>query len=159
MRKRRSEKDIEKLLADYTESLAGGTAEPSSDSVSEKISFSASEDDELSSLYETVQTVSSVVQPRQPSEEFVSRVSGAVQKRFREQISTEKLQRIIGMAITLEDFRKSLFRDVVAACRGAGFSLTPMEIAALRDLKEDAVNDFANSLDERITKFFPTNLP
>ena len=39
-----SEKDIEKLLADYTESLTGGTAEPSSDPVSEKISFSASEE-------------------------------------------------------------------------------------------------------------------
>ncbi len=74
-------------------------------------------------------------------------------------MSVEKIQRIIGMAVTIEDFRKSLFQDIVAACRGIGLSLTPKEIAALRNLKEDAVKEFANSLDERITKFFPINLP
>jgi hypothetical protein len=63
------------------------------------------------------------------------------------------------MAVTVEDFRKSLFHDIVAACRSIGFDLTPKELAALRNLKEDAVKEFANSLDERITKFFPANLP
>lgn len=188
MKKRRSKEKLEKLLADFTESLAGGancSMEPSfeeSKFLSEKnlgadsaLAFCESEDSflvvgdptssysakprEVASLLETVRTISSVIQPEQPSEDFAAKVSHAVQDRFQEQISTEKIQRIIGMAVTVEGFRKSLFHDVVAACRSVGFNLTPKEIAALRNLREDAVEEFANSLDERITKFFPANLP
>ncbi|MFC1713423.1 Os1348 family NHLP clan protein [Candidatus Poribacteria bacterium] len=140
----------DKLLADFTESLTGQantTVEVSS------------ENEELLSLFRAVQTIHSVIQPEQLPEGFASRMSYAVQERFQERMSAEKIQRIIGMAVTIEDFRKSLFQDIVAACRGIGLSLTPKEIAALRNLKEDAVKDFANSLDERITKFFPINLP
>ena len=89
----------------------------------------------------------------------MARVSAAVQERFRDQVSKEKIQKIIGMAVTIEEFRKSLFTDIVAACRSIGLTLTPKEIVALRNLREDAVSEFANSLDERITKFFTGNLP
>ena len=137
-----SKKKQGELLRDFLEDLANGSIGP-----------------EEESFCETIQTISSVIRPEQPSKDFVNRVSNAVQERFDQQISTEKVQRIIGMAVTLEDFRKSLFNDVVVACRSVGFSLTPKEIAALKNIREDAVKEFANSLDERITKFFPTNLP
>jgi hypothetical protein len=90
---------------------------------------------------------------------FEAKILQVVQKRFQEQVSVEKIQRIIGIAVTMEDFRKSLFQDISAACHSIGMSLTPKELAALTNLKEDAVKEFANSLDERITKFFPINLP
>jgi hypothetical protein len=134
----------EKLVADLMKEIA---VKPSS--IAEK------------SLTETARIIAAVTQPRQPSEEFMNKVSNAVQERFEEQqqISVEKIQRIIGMAVTSDDFRKDLFNDMVAACNDAGFSLTLREIAALRNLKEDAIEEFANSLDERVTKFFGANLP
>lgn len=167
----RSEKKLEKLLVDFTDrislNLTGGeykAVEFSSEEINSLDGVSSSMtghplEKEASSLFETVQIISSVIQPKEVSEEFVTRVSQAAQERFQEQISAEKIQRIIGMAVTMEDFRRKLFQDIVATCRGVGLSLTPKEIAALRNLKEDAVKEFANSLDERITKFFPTNLP
>jgi len=62
------------------------------------------------------------------------------------------------MAVADNSFRKSLFQDVVAACHGLGLTLTPIEIAALRSLKEDSVKEFANSLDERISKVINVNM-
>ena len=153
MKEMRSE---DKLLADFTENLTGETS-TIVEMNSEEISSPSSE--KLLSLFETIQTVYSVLQPRPLPEGFAYRVSYAAQERFQERVSAEKIQRIIGMAVTMEDFRKSLFLDIAAACRGIGLSLTPKEIAALRNLREDAVKEFANSLDERITKFFPINLP
>jgi hypothetical protein len=153
---RRSEKKLEQLLVDFTENLTGEEYKAVEFSSEEISSLS---EKEVSSLFETVQVISSVIQSKEVPEEFLTRVSRATQERFQEQMSVEKIQRIIGMAVTMEDFRRELFQDIVAACRGIGLSLTPKEIAALRNLKEDAVKEFANSLDERITKFFPTNLP
>lgn len=37
-------------------------------------------------------TISSVMRPKPPSQEFVDRVSSAVQARFRERVSTEKVK-------------------------------------------------------------------
>ncbi len=146
----------DELLADFTENLtgaAGAIVEMSSEEIN------SPSGKKLSSLFDAIQTIHSVIQPKQLPEGFASRVSHVVQERFQERISAEKIQRIVGMAVTMEDFRKNLFQDIVAACRGIGLSLTPREIAALRNLKEDAVKEFANSLDERITKFFPISLP
>lgn len=154
MKRIRSEENLEKLLVDFTENLTGESKAMRLNS--ENVDSMAKE--ETSSLFETIRTISSVIQPEKPSEELMARVSRAAQEEFSKQVSTEKIQRIIGMAVTMDKFRKSFFQDVVAACRGAGFSLTPREVATLRSLKEDSVKEFANSLDERITKFFPTSL-
>ena len=158
MKKKCSEEKLEKMLADYTDDLIA-ESKGSRHLSSEDMGFPLEKKGEALSLFRTVNIISSVVHPKQTSEEFVDRVSESARKRFHEQVSTEKLQKIIGMAVTVGEFRKALFRDIVSACRGIGMSLTPREIAALRNLKEDSVKEFANSLDERITKFFPTNLP
>ncbi len=171
MRKGKSQENLEKLLVDFTEGLdeRPGLRSEQLDSLSQalkKLDQESSDlaspnmrDESILSLLETVRAISAVVQPKPLPEGLMSRVSQAVQERFQEKISREKIQRIIGMAVTMEGFRKSLFHDAVAACRTFGLSLTPKEIAALSNLKEDAVNEFANSLDERITKFFPADLP
>ena len=152
MKKRASEEEIEELLVKFTENLtekANG---------SEEIDSLSTETGDASSLFDTVRTMSSVIQPKQPSKEFSTRLSQVVRARFQEQIAAEKIQRIIDKAASDETFRKSFFRDMVAACGSIGLSLTPQEMAALGELKEEAVEEFANSLDERISKFFPTNL-
>lgn len=165
MKKKISEKKLEKLLADFTESLTG-EASGATELNSEDFDCLLEETEGSSSLFETVWAIESAIQPseessiqtKQPSEEFSNNLLQAAQKRFQEQNSARKIQNIIGMAITDAGFRKSFFQDVVATCRNFGFSLTPQEAAALIDLKEDDVEKFANSLDERITKFFPTSL-
>ncbi len=155
MKKRRSEEKLEKLLSDFTESLS----EDSDAAVAANMGkIDPLLREEALPLFRTVQIISSAIQPRQIPEGLEARISHAAQERFQEQMSAKKIQRIIGMAVTMEDFRKSLFHDIVATCRGIGVTLTPSEIAALQNLKEDAVKEFANSLDERITKFFPINL-
>ena len=152
MKKRASEEEIEELLVKFTENL---TEKPNG---SEEIDSLPTETGDASSLFDTVRTMSSVIQPKQPSKEFSTRLSQVVRARFQEQIAAEKIQRIIDKAASDETFRKSFFRDMVAACGSIGLSLTPQEMAALGELKEEAVEEFANSLDERISKFFPTNL-
>ena len=163
MRRRKAREELENLLVDVTE----GATERASCSAKARhgnfIYLSQVFDDQTfrdnaSSLLETIQTISSVVCPRQPTEEFTARVSNAVQERFQSQVSMEKIQKIIGKAVTDEDFRRSLFQDVVVACHDIGMTLKPREIAALRSLKEDAVRDLSNSLDERISKIFTINM-
>lgn len=150
MKKRNFEERLEELLVEFTESLAGGT--------SVELGSLPEEIGDALPLFDTVQAISSVLKPEQPSEEFAARLSHAVQERFQEQRTAQRIRTIIARAVTDEDFRMSFFRDVVSACRGIGFELNAQETAALRNLKEDAVKEFANSLDERITKFFPASL-
>lgn len=150
--KNMKEQELEKLLVEYTEGL-------SEENKSEDIELLSEELDSDSSLFETVQLLSSTIKPKKPSEEFAARLSQAAQQKFQEQMAAEKIRRIIGMVVTDGEFRQSFFHDMITACRDAGFDLTKREIAALRNLKEDAVEKFANSLDERITKFFPAGLP
>jgi adenosine deaminase len=169
MKNRNSDEKIEELLANFIESLTEDQPDKVKKLNSEIESLSE-EDEDVRALFETVLAISSAIKRKEPSERFRANLLIAAQERFQQQqqadipqqqeaISMEKLHRIIGMAVTKEDFRKSLFVDVVAACHKAGFELTPGEIAALKSLKEDAVEEFANSLDERITKFFPANIP
>ena len=152
MKKRASEEKLEKLLVEFTENLAEKA------DGAEEIDSLSTETGDASSLFDTILTISSVIQPKQPPKEFAARLSQVVRTRFQEQIAAEKIRRIIDKATSDETFRKSFFRDMVAACGSIGLSLTPQEMAALRELKEDSVEEFANSLDERISKFFPTNL-
>lgn len=158
MKKGKSKEKLERLLADFTENLIGEVDRSMELNPEELDSLSVGTDGSPS-LSRTVRIISSVIQPKQPSEEFSARLLQATQERFQERMIAEKMQRIIAMAVTDGEFRTSFFQDVVTACRNAGFDLTPQEAAALRNLKEDDVEKFANSLDERITKFFPTSLP
>ena len=153
MKKRASEEKLEKLLVEFTENLAEKA------DGAEEIDSLSTETGDASSLFDTVRTISSVIQPKQPSKEFSARLSQAMRDRFQERMASEKIRRIIDKAVTDEAFQKSFFRDMASACRSIGLSLTPQEMAALRELKEDDVEEFANSLDERISKFFPATLP
>lgn len=160
MRKRWYKEKLEDFLVDYTESLTGKVVMGMTKNISKENSKDSTLSKEEKSLFETIQIISEVLRPRWPSSEFTDRICYSVRDKFEAlpDISTEKIQRIIGMAVTMEDFRKNLFQDVVTACESVGFNLTPKEIAALKNIREDAVKEFASSLDERVTKFFPTNL-
>ena len=149
-----SEERIERLLEDFTENLTPKACRPMGLSSSEINCLSEETGDDVTSLLDTIEAISAVVRPRQPSEEFMAEVIQIAQERLEEKIPLQKIQNIIGMLVAHEDFRKSFFQDMVGACRSIGVNLTPMEIAALSNLREEVVGEFATSLDERITKFF-----
>ena len=71
--------ELGKLLVDYTENLEGESGVSEFD-----------ETDETAPLFETVRTLSSVMQPKQPSEEFSARVLKAVQTK----VAQEEFQEI-----------------------------------------------------------------
>ena len=156
MKKRDSKERLERLLVEFTESLGEDPGR------AEEILSSSAETEAALSLLNTVRLISSVIQPKQPSEEFSARLSQAVQERFQQRTFEEfgdKIRRIVDMAASDDDFRRNFFRDRIAACRSIGLDLTPQEMAALREIKEDTVEEFSNNLDERISKFFPGVLP
>lgn len=108
-----------------------------------------------------IELLSKLLKPKAPAADFERRLSVKLQSEFQKVqqekekvigLDMEKIQRIIGMAVTNESFRKSLFQDAAGACRNAGFNLSELELAALKNLKEDAVIEFADELDERISK-------
>jgi len=81
--------ELGKLLVDYTESLEGESGVSEFDDTSE-----------TSPLFETVRTLSSVMQPKQPSEDFSARVFQAVQERvaqgeFQEKVAKEQKNSVL----------------------------------------------------------------
>ena len=65
-------------------------------------------------------------------------------------MSQDAVSQIIGRAVTDAEFRQLLFSNPDQALQGYG--LTPAEVEALRDLKQEDLEDFSTKLDSRITK-------
>ncbi len=129
MRKRNSKKELETLLVEFTESLTGKVGE------AEKMDSLSVEAGDASPLFDTVRTISSALQPKQPSEEFAARLSRTVRLRY-----------IIGRAVADRDFREKFFEDKVAACHSIKIDLTSREMAVLQGLEVDALEEFSKSL-------------
>ena len=129
MRRRSSKKELEKSLIEFTENLTGEAEE------TEKVDSLSAEAGDTSSLFDTVRTISSTLQPKQPSDDFAARLSQAVRLRY-----------IVDRAVADRDFRETFFEDKVAACHSIKIDLTPREMAILQDLEEDALEEFAKNL-------------
>ena len=67
-------------------------------------------------------------------------------------MSAEESRKVVSRAVMDEDFRKTLFSDPDKAL--TGYDLTPNEITALRSIPAETIDDFANNLDERISRSF-----
>jgi hypothetical protein len=65
-------------------------------------------------------------------------------------MSQDAVSQIIGRAVTDAGFRQMLFSNPDQALQG--YSLTPDELEALRNLKQEDLEDFSTKLDSRITK-------
>ncbi len=149
MKKKVSEERIEELLVDFTESLTG------KDGGSEKIDSLSAEAGDAASLFDTVRTISSVLQPGQPSEEFAARLPQIVRAQMR-------IRRIVDMLAADRAFREKFFRDMDAACREVEIELTSQEITILSELKEDAmkkdaIRKFTENLGTRLSEVFSTS--
>jgi hypothetical protein len=65
-------------------------------------------------------------------------------------VSQESVSQIIGRAVVDDAFRNLLFSNPDQALQG--YDLTGDEVEALKDLKQEDLEDFSTKLDARITK-------
>jgi len=64
-------------------------------------------------------------------------------------MSTEDTRKVVSRAVLDEEFRKTLYGDPNKALEG--YDLSPEEIQALRAVPAETIDEFANSLEERIS--------
>lgn len=65
-------------------------------------------------------------------------------------MSQEAVERVLGRALTDAEFRQQLIDDARAACQG--YDLTEEELEALEGLDAESLQQFAGTLDARISK-------
>jgi hypothetical protein len=65
-------------------------------------------------------------------------------------MSQDAVSQIIGRAVTDTEFRQLLFSNPEEALQG--YDLNEDEIGALKNLKQEDLEDFSTKLDSRITK-------
>lgn len=65
-------------------------------------------------------------------------------------MSLEAVQAVIGRAVTDAEFRQKLIDNAREACQG--YDLTEEELAALEALDANSLQEFAGTLDLRISK-------
>ena len=65
-------------------------------------------------------------------------------------MSQDTISQIIGRAVTDAEFRETLFSNPVQALED--YNLTDDEKEALKNLKQEDLEDFSTKLDSRITK-------
>ncbi|MCB0200092.1 MAG: Franean1_4349 family RiPP [Caldilineae bacterium] len=68
-------------------------------------------------------------------------------------MSQQAVESILGKAVLEEGFRSALFSDADSAL--AGYELSATESAALRGMDVEALEAFAGTLDQRISKSIP----
>lgn len=67
-------------------------------------------------------------------------------------MSQRDVERVLGRLLTDEQFRRACQRDLAAACRDAGFDLSPLELDALASLPFRALPRLVEQIDERIRR-------
>ena len=65
---------------------------------------------------------------------------------------SDRIQEVIKRLIGDEDFRTNFFAAPESTLQQAGFQLTPAEIAALKEMEPENLENWMTDLDERISK-------
>lgn len=65
---------------------------------------------------------------------------------------SERLQAVISRLIGDEEFRRNFFAAPENTLQRAGFQLSPAEIAALKEMEPENLEEWLSDLDERISK-------
>lgn len=141
MAKKKDEQELANKLADLTDQIFDGEQ------------IDASELGELEGLANTVQKLQAASQAT-PDPAFAIRVrnlSMAALPKKKETVS-ERLQEVISRLIGDEDFRTNFFASPEATLQRAGFQLSPAEIAALKEMEPENLEEWLTDLDERISK-------
>lgn len=70
-------------------------------------------------------------------------------------MSQNFVERAIGRLLTDEQFRQAFRQDPAAACREAGFDLSPLELEALATFPLRTLPRLVEQIDERIRRLSP----
>lgn len=108
---------------------------------------------DLKDLAKTVQKMQTVSQA-EPDQAFAIRLrnlSMAALPKKKETVS-ERLQEVISRLIGDDEFRTNFFASPEATLQRAGFQLSPAEIAALKEMEPENLEEWLTDLDERISK-------
>ncbi|MBC8509275.1 MAG: hypothetical protein H8D34_30860 [Chloroflexi bacterium] len=138
MAKKKDEQKLANELADLTDRVFDG----------EQIDAS-----ELGNLGGTVQKLKAASQAT-PEPNFAIRLRNlalAALPKKKESVS-ERLQEVIARLVGDEDFRNNFFASPETTLQRAGFQLSPAEIAALKEMEPENMEEWLTDLDERISK-------
>ncbi len=108
---------------------------------------------DLGDLAKTVQKLQTASQA-EPDKAFAIRLRNltlAALPQKKETVS-ERLQEVISRLIGDEEFRTNFFASPEATLQRAGFQLSPAEIAALKEMEPENLEEWLTDLDERISK-------
>jgi hypothetical protein len=67
-------------------------------------------------------------------------------------VTQQAVERVLGKLLTDENFRERFFAGPELACWEAGFALSPIELDALSRLSHEALTEFGEGLDRRISR-------
>ncbi len=109
--------------------------------------------DQLGDLAETVQRLHAASQAT-PDPAFAIRLRNLAMAALpkKKETLSERLQEVINRLIGDEEFRTSFFASPEATLQRAGFQLSPAEIAALKEMEPENLEEWLTDLDERISK-------
>jgi len=141
MAKKKDEQKMANELADLTDRIFEG----------EKID--ATDTGEVGNLGETVQKLKAASQAT-PDPAFAIRqrnLAMAALPKKKETVS-QRLQEVIARLVGDEEFRNNFFASPESTLQRAGFQLSPAEIAALKEMEPENLEEWLTDLDERISK-------
>ncbi|MBI9043621.1 MAG: hypothetical protein JEZ06_04000 [Anaerolineaceae bacterium] len=113
-----------------------------------------SDDEELMDIIETVKRVKNTVKPHNPRAAFAAQLRQQVLSELPQPKPAfgERFQEVIAKLLGDEQFRSSFFSTPEKTLLQAGFQLSASEIAALKEMEPENMDEWFGDLDERISK-------
>ncbi|MCJ7624763.1 MAG: Os1348 family NHLP clan protein [Anaerolineaceae bacterium] len=144
MAKQEEEKIWIEELAAFTDRLTGGKR------------VKPIENAALRELADTVIKIHAIAVNAVPSPEFSASLRRQVLAELPEPTPqptfSERFKDVVARLLGEADFRDSFFASPEAALRRAGIRLSPVEIAALKEMEPENMQEWFSDLDERISK-------
>jgi hypothetical protein len=109
---------------------------------------------EAAGLVETAARLRAAVASEPPSPAFAARLRERALSELPAARPTagERLQDLVARLLGEEDFRRSFFAAPEATLQRAGIRLSAAEMAALRSMEPEDLEEWASDLDERVSK-------
>lgn len=112
------------------------------------------DDDALREMAATVHKIQKTIGTPKPSQTFASRLKKQVLSELPDSKAgiSEMMQNVIARLLGDEEFRNSFFSAPEATIQRAGFQLSSVEMAALKEMEPEDMGEWFTDLDERISK-------
>ncbi|MBL7162394.1 MAG: Franean1_4349 family RiPP [Anaerolineales bacterium] len=147
MAKRKDEQTLAGELADLTDRIFAG------EQIDGATLGDAGDADQAGDLANTVQKLKTTSQTT-PDSAFAIRLRNLAMAALPQKKETvsERLNEVISRLVGDEDFRNNFFASPETTLQRAGYQLSPAEIAALKEMEPENLQEWMTDLDERISK-------